>query len=810
MVVTNNGTEGVTFGSLTINANNPNENGTTDISAVNLINETASTPITQQNSYSSGSVIFGLFGSPYVLAPAQAITYMVRYNFAATALTGTYSCSVSLANSLQGTGQISTLPISVTGTFPINGVNITIAPPTSTPTVTNTPFYSFTPTNTPTITATPTATATNTTTSTATNTTTNTATNTTTSTATNTATSTPVNPPASISSLAAPVTSIQLPGAQSVTMMQLLVADDSANEGVSLNQIILTGSASGGGNNAGVTVDLYQNGSLFGLKVFTLSNAVTFAGLGADIPLSGPSTYVFTYSFPVTALPGTYAVTVTANNVTGVGDTSLKPMTVTSTPAGGVPGDVINLATATSTPTNTATFTATTTPTFSPSATRTFTPTNTTTNSATSTYTNTPVFSFTPTNTPTVTSSPTATATDTTTSTATKTTTNTATLTPTSTATNTATSTPVNPPASISSAVAPVNSTQLPGAQAVTMMQLLVADDSANEGVSLNQIILTGSASGGGNDAGVTVNLYQNGSFFGLKVYTASNAATFAGLADDIALGGPSTYVVTYDFPASASLGTYAVTVTASNVTGVGDTSLKPMTVTSTPPTGVPGAVITLALATSTPTFTATSTATLTATFTPTMTQTNTATNTTTSTKTYTPTVTPTFTPSSTPTATTTNSATSTPTITPTFTVTSTATQTPLAGGSSPYNGSANILQPLGIGASYISISIPANAFPTPPSTLSIGVTEFGIGAAPSTQAVPPDVSFLSTAYFIYAGGGVTQLEPRAGVTLTLTFPYNHADIQVGQTAGNLAAAYFNGTVWVVMPQTSNTTSPIR
>jgi hypothetical protein len=74
---------------------------------------------------------------------------------------------------------------------------------------------------------------------------------------------------------------------------------------------------------------------------------------------------------------------------------------------------------------------------------------------------------------------------------------------------------------------------------------------------------------------------------------------------------------------------------------------------------------------------------------------------------------------------------------------------------------------------------------------------------------VPADVSFLSSAYFIYAGAGVTQLEPLSAASVTLTFPYNPADIQAdpGRTAGNLAVAYFNGTQWIILAASVNTTN---
>jgi hypothetical protein len=416
---------------------------------------------------------------------------------------------------------------------------------------------------------------------------------------------------------------------------------------------------------------------------------------------------------------------------------------------------------------------------------------------STPTITDTPVLSFTPTTTFTVTNTPTITPTFTNTPTITNTATATPTLTPTFTTTSTptftatATPTPVNPPVIISSAVAPVNSVQVPGASGVTVMQLQVANTSMTEDIQLSSIVLTGTATNGGNNqTGITrVNLYdENGVLLVAKAYSG-NTVNLNGLttsaATSIASQGVSQYVITYDFN-SNDPGTYAVTLTEGNVIGTGVNSGKALAVTSNPLGGVGGAIITLAAATFTPTLTPTSTPTPSPTFTPTITPTFTATITPTSTETLTPTFSPTVTP------------TSTPTVTLTFTVTATPTQTAVAGGSILYNGSANTLtfQTSGpVSQNGVTVQVPANDFAS--TSFTITMNQFSLAAAPNLSAKPADVIFLSSVFFIDSNGN----EP-TGAPVTLTFPYNPSEIHTPQTAGNLAIATFNGTQWVVLPPT--------
>ncbi len=81
-------------------------------------------------------------------------------------------------------------------------------------------------------------------------------------------------------------------------------------------------------------------------------------------------------------------------------------------------------------------------------------------------------------------------------------------------------------------------------------------------------------------------------------------------------------------------------------------------------------------------------------------------------------------------------------------------------------------------------------------------VSKYATATAPSLPSAP-QFQFLSSVYFIDTGGA----EPLAGSSVTITFPYNPSDIPSGETAANLEVIYYNGTAWVNLPTTVNTST---
>ena len=550
---------------------------------------------------------------------ADGVSWTEISTFDLTGLTASpYYVGIATTSSTAGT----------LGTGIVNNFNVLLGVCSPTPTPTPTPTATNTKTNTATLTATITDTntitntATFTPTATATNTATLTATNTATYTATPTVTSTPVNPPVAVAQLWTPVNPVVIPGTSGVTVMEFQVTNNSATEGVSFLSLVLTGTTTGTANDAtGIAqVKLFDTAGQATGDTYTGSAPLTL-GLAPreTLGIGASQTYVVTYDFTTAPLSGSYAVTVGTGGLMGVGINSGKPIAVSVSPLP-LGGDVVteSLPTATVTPTATNTATLTTT----------FTSTDTVTNTATNTATYT--------DTPTVTNS----ATLTTTFTATNTPTNTATNSATPTATNTATSTPTMPVISIATvAQTPPDSTHIPGAFNVPVMQLTVTNTSG-EGVNLNTFVLNGTTTGGDLSGITAVKLLKNGTLLTSGVYSGSGSVTLGGFPLDQLSAAPSaavTYLVTYNFSTTAVPATYSANLASGGFQGVGVVTGQPVSVVVSSAPGtfpVTGATITIATPTPTATATSTNSATNTVTATPTDTVTNTATLTTTSTAT--------------------------------------------------------------------------------------------------------------------------------------------------------------------------------
>ena len=327
---------------------------------------------------------------------------------------------------------------------------------------------------------------------------------------------------------------------------------------------------------------------------------------------------------PTTAFTNTFTSTDTATHTSSntptftytstntFSSTVTNTLTVTSTPTDTFTGTVspTNTPTHTLTPTQTFTFTNTQTnsSTSTPTSTQTFTPTNTSTstNSATSTpnRTSTPTASSTPTQTSSFTSTPTATSTLTSTSTRAFTFTHTPTAT--NSATPTATSTPTFTPTSVTVSVitgpsAPSNSTQLPGAANVGVVQVRLNNPSGSP-VTVTNLTLQNSGSPSTGITGIT--LLNNGTSLGTTTFSGTTAA-FNGMNIVIPPGGSVTLLVNGNFSSTASNGaTYQL-----QITGLAGTNGHPVNFTGMP---YSGATVTIAKATLTPTPSSTITSTAT------------------------------------------------------------------------------------------------------------------------------------------------------------------------------------------------------
>lgn len=196
------------------------------------------------------------------------------------------------------------------------------------------------------------------------------------------------------------------------------------------------------------------------------------------------------------------------------------------------------------------------------------------------------------------------------------------------------------------------------------------------------------------------------------------------------------------------------------------------------------------------PTFTSTIPVTLTPSVTGTPTNSFTPTNTVPVTWTYTNTATPTMPVTLSPTFTSTipvtltPSATATNTYTPanTFTITPTPFGTPILAATQVIVSSQPATITLIDG---VVVSMPAN---TLSQSVTIEVAKYASSSVPVSQG-GLQFSFMPDVYLIDTGG----LEPQAGMSVTITLPYDPAAIPAGYTASNLAICYFDGSQWVIL-----------
>ena len=96
-----------------------------------------------------------------------------------------------------------------------------------------------------------------------------------------------------------------------------------------------------------------------------------------------------------------------------------------------------------------------------------------------------------------------------------------------------------------------------------------------------------------------------------------------------------------------------------------------------------------------------------------------------------------------------------------------------------------------------VTVSMGAN---TLSQAVTMTISEYAASSAPISQGAL-QISFMPDVYFIDTDG----VEPQAGTSVTITLPYNPADIPSGDTAADLAISYFNGTSWVTLTATVNT-----
>ena len=110
-----------------------------------------------------------------------------------------------------------------------------------------------------------------------------------------------------------------------------------------------------------------------------------------------------------------------------------------------------------------------------------------------------------------------------------------------------------------------------------------------------------------------------------------------------------------------------------------------------------------------------------------------------------------------------------------------------------------NNSQPALVAAGGATFSMPAN---TLAQSVTMTVSEYLASSAPVGQGAL-QVSFMSNVYLVDTQG----LEPQAGMSVTITLPYNPADIPSGDTTADLTLSYFNGTTWVTLTGTVNTSN---
>ncbi|HUO57781.1 MAG TPA: hypothetical protein VMV05_06355 [bacterium] len=428
---------------------------------------------------------------------------------------------------------------SATSTATVTRTNtpLNTATGTATPTRTNTPTNTRTATPANTATGTPTNSSTATRTNTPANTPTPTATRTSTATSTNTPTTTPTNTRTATPTNTAAATATSTP-----TRTNTLTATNSPT-GTATNTLTATPSSTPTGS-----------------ATRTSTNTSTMTG-----------TTTPTNSFTLTATPSpTNSATRTNTAVNTPTNTAQNTPTLTGTNT----ATPTATSTSTSSSTNTATWSHTSTATPTPTLTPTFTATWTATVTGTTTPTNT--YTLTDTHTPTATSTYTATSTPTLTFTHS----NTVTFTPSFTSTATVVTIPVN-------AASVPNSTQLPGASNVPVLQFTMTNPSPST-VTINGVTVT--VSGTGNpDGAVTLTLLRNGTPAGTVVVSGNNAVF--NLTDSLPASSSVTYQLAADFSGSAGNGAYIFSLTSAagnngqavNFSGLPANGAMVTVVTSTP-----------------------------------------------------------------------------------------------------------------------------------------------------------------------------------------------------------------------------------
>jgi hypothetical protein len=124
----------------------------------------------------------------------------------------------------------------------------------------------------------------------------------------------------------------------------------------------------------------------------------------------------------------------------------------------------------------------------------------------------------------------------------------------------------------------------------------------------------------------------------------------------------------------------------------------------------------------------------------------------------------------------------------PTNTFTPTLTYTPVVVAEIVINPAvlATIQVPASCTGGGLSISIPAGSFG---ASIPMTVSQYSVLNAPSPQSAPPSFTFLGAVYQINTGG----VEPAAGSSVTLTFPYPNS-----VNPNFLSIAYYDTTTgWV-------------
>jgi metal-sulfur cluster biosynthetic enzyme len=497
---------------------------------------------------------------------------------------------------------------------------------------------------------------------------------------------------------------------------------------------------------------LWMSGTLVQTISPVSSSSITFTGS----PLGCGGEFDVEY-----ALSDTATGTIATEFVTAAGYATPSDLPWALSPSSQIESITVSSSTFTATTTTTGTNTATNT--LTPTVTGgqgTNPPTNTPTSTDTTTNTSTPTNTFTHMPTSTSTNTQTDTVTSTSTSSPTITTTTFPSNTPTVTDTNTATIT-FTP--TVTGGAGTFPPTQTP-TETFTQTPTSTATTTATPTIGVETTTSTDT-----------------------HTATCTPTATPTETATTTLTSSPTITTTTY--PSNTPTLTMTPTCTFTD-TATTTSTLSPTVTTTTFPSGTATNTFTIT-ATYSPTQTPTSTATGNG---PTWTTTNTPTNTSTPTNTPTNTSTITLTPTVTG-GEGTDSPTDTATNSPTPTITPTVVGTPLATGSQVINPS----QAATVAMNGVTVSLPAN---TLSQTVTMTISEYPASSAPISQGAL-QISFMPDVYFIDTAG----LEPQSGMSVTITLPYNPADIPTGDTAADLSISYFNGTVWVTLAATVDSVS---